>query len=392
MSAPRIPLSRPSIGDEDRRAVLDVLDGPLLANGPRCSELEARFARRFGTAAAIVSSGTAGLYLALRALGVDGGDVITPSYGFIATAHAIRLAGARPRFAEVDPRTLCLSVETVLAAWRPGVRAILPVHIFGSPAPVDDLAALAAERGVPLIEDACEALGARRAGRPVGTFGDAGVFAFYPNKQMTMGEGGLVIAREPSVADRVRRLRNQGRVGPGLEFSGEGFNFRITEMQAALGIAQLERVDSWIGRRDEIAREYRSDLAGQPGIELLAEPPAGDRRSWFAFPVFLPDRAARDGVRAGLGRAGIESAPYFPALHRIPPYDDPSLRAGPMELTEALADRGLAIPFYPDLRGEERREVVERLRELTASEAVSRTLPTPAGGGGSGSTGGNPRR
>ncbi len=369
LTAFRIPLSRPTLDHTDRRAVLAVLEGMTLSLGPRTAELEARFAEMFGAPTALVSSGTAGLYLALRALGVESGEVITPSYGFVATAHAIRLAGARPRFVEIDPTTLCLSVEAVDAAWRPTVRAILPVHIFGSPAPVDDLSMWARERGVPVIEDACEALGSWRRDRPVGTHGEAGVFAFYPNKQMTMGEGGLVVAREESTIERIRRMRNQGRTGPGLSFAGEGFNFRVTEMQSALGLSQLDRLEEMNRIRSVIAAAYHRDLAECGALELLPEPSIGDRRSWFAFPVFLRDRESRERVRQGLLAAGIECASYFPALHRIPPYDHPMLRAGPLETTESFSDRGLAIPFFPGLAEEARQEVVDRVAALASSHS-----------------------
>lgn len=367
MTPIRIPLSRPVIGPEERDAVAAVLEGTTLALGPRTEELERLFEERLGVPAALVSSGTAALYCALRALGVDGGEVITPSYGFIATAHAIRLAGARPRFCEVDPVTLGASRETVERADGPDVRAVLPVHVFGTPAAAEGIAEWAYARGVPVVEDAAEALGSERAGRAVGTIGDAGVFAFYPNKLITTGEGGLVASRDPEVIARVRSLRNQGRTGPGMQFGGEGFNFRITEMQSALGIAQLRRLDDSIAARAEHAAAYRLGFAGVDGITLLEPVPAGDFRSWFAFPVFLRDRATRERVHHGLAAAGIESSPYFPALHRTAPYDDPALRAGDLRRTEDLSDRGLAIPLFPGLPPGERDEVVDRVRSAVRS-------------------------
>ena len=355
----RIPLSRPTIDAADRAAVLEVLEGTCLALGPRTEELEARFESRFGLPTALVSSGTAALYLSLRALGVTGGEVITPSYGFIATAHAIALAGATPRFADVDPETGCLTVATLERAAGPKVRAVVPVHIFGTPAPVDEIVAWGEARGVPVLEDACEALGSFRRGKEAGTIGDAGTFAFYPNKQMTLGEGGLVVSRHEAVIEQVRRERNQGRVAAGLSFAGPGFNFRITELQAALGLAQLDRVDRWIEARDALAMRYTEDFAGHPAISTLPPVPAGDHRSWFAYPIFLRDEKSRNGVREALDRAEIDSAPYFPAIDRSPPYDEAPREPETLPATRNLSSRGLAIPFFPDLSESDRQRVVE---------------------------------
>ncbi len=356
-SSGRIPLSRPTIEGVDRDSVLQVLEGTTLALGPKTRELEERFESRFGMPAALVSSGTAALYLSLRALGVEGGEVITPSYGFVATAHAIALAGATPRFADVHPKTGCLTLDSVIRAFHPAVRAIVPVHIFGTPAPVDEIVAWASERQIPVIEDACEALGSERCGRSVGTIGSAGTFAFYPNKQMTLGEGGLVVSPHGEVIEAVRRMRNQGRTSTGLEFAGEGFNFRITELQAALGLAQIERVDRWIERRDHLAARYIADFSAHPGIETLPPVPAGDRRSWFAFPIFLENRSTRDRVAASLDGRGIDSAPYFPGIDRFPPYDSASRVPSDLPATRGLSDRGLAIPFFPGLAEPDRRFV-----------------------------------
>jgi len=360
----RIPLSRPFIDEVDRRAVLEVLQGSTLALGPRAQELEERFSSRLGASCVLVSSGTAALFLALRALGVRGGRVLTPSYGFVATAHAISLAGATPHFVDVDPRHGCITPETLEEAGAGEVSAVLPVHVFGTPAPVVEIRDWAVSRGVPLIEDACEALGTLCAGLPAGTIGDAGTLAFYPNKQMTMGEGGLVILRDPGVAERVRRLRNQGRTPGVMTFEGEGFNFRITEMQAALGLAQLSRVDEWNARRSALAAEYREAFAAMPGVETWApispdRRRAGDQRSWFTFPIFLKDTATRDLVSARLATLGIETAPYFPAIDRIDPYRRSPRSPESLPVTTSLSGRGLALPFHAGLTVEERRSVVE---------------------------------
>ncbi|MCA8961127.1 MAG: DegT/DnrJ/EryC1/StrS family aminotransferase, partial [Planctomycetes bacterium] len=251
----RIPLSRPDIDDQDRAAVAAVLERDILSLGEEALGFEHEFETFLEQrcSAACVSNGTAGLFLALRALGIDRGEVLTPSYGFVGTAHAIRLAGAEPRFCEVDPETMVVSVDTLDEAWSDRVTAVIPVHIFGTPPPMPEIVEWAADRGVPVIEDACEAIGGRCSGAPCGTHGDAGVFAFYPNKQMTTGEGGMVVARDPEITARVRCLRNQGRGDGEFEFVAEGFNFRLCELQAALGRSQLRRLPSFLSQRERVA-------------------------------------------------------------------------------------------------------------------------------------------
>ncbi|MEE8143650.1 MAG: DegT/DnrJ/EryC1/StrS family aminotransferase, partial [Planctomycetota bacterium] len=284
----RIPLSRPDLNGDDRRAVAQVLDSHVLSMGDESARLEEEFSARLdGLSAAVVSSGSAGLYLALRALGVRDGEVITPSYGFIGTAHAIRLAGAEPRFADIERDTLCVSAETLEKMFSPSTRAVLPVHIFGTPAPMDEILDLASGWGVPVIEDACEALGSSFCGRPAGTLGDAGVFAFYPNKQMTTGEGGLVVARDPELLACVKSMSNQGRGEGEFQFVREGFNFRMTELQAALGRTQLKRLDGFLARRQRLAQRYGEGLSKLQNISVLGAVASGAVRSWFVYPVFL---------------------------------------------------------------------------------------------------------
>ncbi len=242
---------------------------------------------------------------------------------------------------------------------------------------------LARSRGVPVVEDSCEALGGVSDGAPAGTRGDAGVFAFYPNKQMTTGEGGLVVTRDRAVDECIRCLRNQGR-GPGeMEFVAEGFNFRLTELQAALGRAQLARLDEFLERREQLAAHYRARLAPVSGLVTLGDPAPGDRRSWFVFPVFLADPAWRGPVRGLLARAGIQTAPYFPAIHHQAPYSDPALRGGAaLSVTEAAAARGFAIPFHAGLTPAQADEVVAVLAEALAPRArdgIPADLPTLLG-------------
>ncbi|MFQ5654260.1 MAG: DegT/DnrJ/EryC1/StrS family aminotransferase [Planctomycetota bacterium] len=377
MSAPpwRVPLSRPDITEEERQAVLEVLRTPILSLGEEGSLLEAEFENLLGVPSALVSSGTAGLYLALRALGVDGGEVITPSFGFVGTVHAIRLAGARPRFADIDPVTLCVSAETIEPIIGDDTRAILPVHIFGTPCPMAEILELARARALPVIEDACEALGSLSGGHPAGTLGHAGVFAFYPNKQMTTGEGGLVVAPSPELVAIVRSMRNQGRGEGEFEFVREGFNFRMTEMQAALGRAQLRRLGVLLAEREKRARRYQEALEGLPGLTTLPPPLDGDQRSWFVFPVFVADPRWRAPLRDALRREGIQTALYFPPIHGFGVHGGPAPATGELPVTEAVAARSFAIPFHSRIGAAEQDLVAETLRQALASVAGRGAAP-----------------
>lgn len=379
----RIPLSRPDIDDSDRAAVLRVLDTPCLSLGPENDALEAEFSEFFdGAAVATVSNGTAGLYLALRALGFQRGQVLTPSFGFIGTAHAIRLAGGEPRFVDVSPDNLCVTPETLDAAYTPDCRAVMPVDIFGTPLPMPRIEAWAAERGLIVVQDACEALGARRAGRRVGTESPASVFAFYPNKQMTTGEGGLVVCRDASIAERIRSRRNQGRAPGEFRFVDEGFNFRLTEMQAALGRSQLRRLPGFLEQRDRVAAQYAAHLENVPGVATLPPVPAGDSRSWFVFVVLVENPAWRTTVRQALAEQGIQTAPYFPPVHTLGTYRDPKLLSGPLPVTTEISARSFAVPFHNRLGESEIAEVCGvlegALTELGASRGFSwQTLAAP---------------
>ncbi|MGE4618366.1 MAG: DegT/DnrJ/EryC1/StrS family aminotransferase [Planctomycetota bacterium] len=361
----RIPLSCPSIDSSDQASVAAVLQGSRLAGGPATEQLETLASQTLACPSVLCSSGTAGLILALRALGVTGGEVITPALGFIASAHAIRAVGATPRFCDIDRATLCVGPEQLEAAWSDDVRAVLPVDLLGVPVPITEIMSLAADRGVPVIEDACEALGSSRDGILCGSAADAGVFGFYPNKIITMGEGGLVSCRDEDLAARVRQLANQGRTGPGFSFDGEGYNFRITEMQSALGVSQWNRLDELIAARARVAASYLERLASLEGLTVAPSPlqeTAGDCRSWFAFVVVLEDPAWRDEVRHGLAEVGIETGLYFPSMTDFRPYD--TAPCGPLPVTRDISPRMLALPFHPQLTSNEIDEVVTRLASL----------------------------
>jgi perosamine synthetase len=369
-----LPLARPEIDDADRAAVAAALASGTLSLGERLVDFERAMARTCGVAAAVgVSSGTAGLILALEALGVGPGDeVITPSFTFVATANAVRLVGALPVFADIDSDTLDLDPAAAAAAVTPRTRALLAVDVFGRPAPLDDLAELAAQQGLGLLEDACEALGASSRGRPAGSLGDVGVFGFYPNKIITTGEGGMIVSDDEALLDHCRRARNHGRAGGGADFAGErpGHNFRLSELQAALGASQLGRLAERVAARARLARAYDERLGGLPGLRLPAAMGPGEEAAWFVYVVRVAGGAARrDRVRRRLADDGIATGHYFPAIHRLPPYAPPdSCRCGPLPVTEQVADAVIALPFFPGMSERDLDRVAEALGRALARD------------------------
>ena len=361
-----IPLARPVLGAAEEQAVLEVLRSGRLSLGPKLAEFEQAFAARLGEGlhASAVSSGTAGLHLALRAAGVAAGDeVVTSPFSFVASANSVLFEGATPVFADIDPVTLNLDPEAAAAAVTERTAALLPVHIFGMPA---DLPAL--ERlGLPIVEDACEALGAVHAdGTPVGARGHAAVFAFYANKQMTTGEGGIVVCADAEVKARLDSERNQGRAPDmgWLDHDRLGFNYRLSELQCALGLAQLERLDEMLTGRDRVARLYAEALAGL-GVEIPPAEHRGDRRSWFVYVVRVPHGVDRDDTIRGLRERGVDSKPYMPAIHLFSFYRERfGHREGEFPVAEDVAARSLALPFYPQLGEGEVAQVAKALAEV----------------------------
>ena len=360
-----IPLARPWLGAAEEAAVLAVLRSGQLSLGPRLAEFEQLFAQRIGArCASAVSSGTAGLHLALRAVDVGEGDeVVTSPFSFVASANAILYERARPVFADIDPRTLTLDPAAALAAVTERTRAFLPVHIFGWPAEIEPLEAV----GLPIVEDACEALGAVHAdGRKVGSRGHPAVFAFYANKQMTTGEGGIVAVGDPALKERIDSERNQGRA-PDMDWLDHdrlGFNYRLSDIACALGITQLARLDELLAARARVAELYREALAGVEGIELPCPDAGGVLRGWFVFTVQLPRGVDRDATIVALRERGIASKPYLPAIHLMSFYRERfGHRAGEFPVCEDVAARSVALPFFPQLREEQ----IERVgRSLAA--------------------------
>jgi len=367
-----IPLAQPVLGEAEERAVIEVLRSGQLSLGPRLAQFEGAFAARVGAPlASAVSSGTAGLHLALRAAGVGKGDeVITSPFSFVASANAALYERARPVFADIDPVTLNLDPAAAQAAITQRTRAILPVHIFGYPADMPAFEAIAAEHGLTIVEDACEALGARHAdGVPVGGRGHAAVFGFYANKQLTTGEGGMVTTADPAVKQRIDSERNQGRAPDmgWLDHDRLGFNYRLSEVACALGIAQLDRLDEMLAARAQVAACYRQALAGIEGLDLPCEDRGGDERGWFVFVVQLPHGIDRDETVRALTARGIQSKPYLPAIHLMSFYRERlGHRGGEFPVCEDVAARSLALPFFPQMSEGQVARVAEQLRAVVS--------------------------
>ncbi len=367
----RIPLSRPEIDETDIDAVVSVMRTPHLSLGPKLPEFEEAFAKYIGTTDALaLSSGTAGLHLALQALGIEEADeVILPSFTFIAVANAILHARATPVFADIDPLSLNLTAETIERVLTPRTRAILLVHTFGIPADLDPILELARKHDLRLIEDTCEAIGAEYRGRKVGGFGDVGVFSFYPNKPMTTGEGGVVVTHDHALAQTIRALRNQGRKeGDGwVQHSLLGYNFRLPEISCALGISQLKRIEPILARREAVADMYFEALQVCPGVTPPPRTVANSRISWFAFVVRLPAQTNRNLVVQTLTAAGIECRAYFPPIHLQPLYASYKTPENSLPVTEEIASRTLALPFFNALGHEQIRQVCRALHQALRS-------------------------
>jgi perosamine synthetase len=348
-----IPLARPDIGAREIELVTHVLRSDVLAMGPFTERFEAGIAaigsRRHGVAC---SSGTAGLHIGVCALGIGAGDeVITTPFSFVASANCLLYEGAVPRFVDIEEDSLGIDPDLIDAAASSRTRAILPVHVFGRPCRIEAVEAEARGRGWKLIEDACEGLGSSVGGRPLGSFGDLSVFAFYPNKQITTGEGGMVVTDDPALAETMRSLRNQGRDSDGtwLRHVRLGYNYRLDEMSAAVGVAQVERLDELRAGRARVAATYERTLGGRDWLRL---PRAGADESvdWFVYVVRLDPRIDRDRVLARLAESGVPSRPYFTPLHLQPFLSSAfGYKAGDFPVTERVAATTLALPFSSQL-------------------------------------------
>ena len=370
----RIPLSSPDISEQDIEAVTGVLRTSSLSLGPKLLEFEGAISRYVGAAEVIaVHSGTSALHLCVRALGISEGDeVIVPSFTFIAVANAVRYEKATPVFVDIDQQTLNLDPSLIEAAITSRTRAIIVVHTFGCPADLLPILQIARRHGLYVIEDACEAIGAEYEGRKVGVLGDAGVFAFYPNKQITTGEGGAVVTDSCEIAAEIRKLRNQGRDGSEdwFQHSELGYNYRISDINCALGIEQLKRIDAILERRERLAKKYGQLLASNPDLQLPPLALPGRKISWFTYAVRLGNRLNqdhRDWVVNEMRLRGIAVGRYFAPIHLQPIYRSCSGRKSVLPVTEFQASRSLALPFFNRIADEEIIEVCEALVQLIRS-------------------------
>ena len=363
-----IPLSSPWLDERETELVSEVLGSGRLSLGPTIDRFEEAFAEAVGAPyAAAVSSGTAGLHLLCIAAGVGPGDeVVTSPYSFVASANCAIYEGATPVFADIDPRTLNLTPAAVEAALTDRTRAVVAVDIYGYPCELDELRALCDSQGVALIDDSCEALGARYKGERIGSHGPSAVFAFYPNKQITTGEGGMVTTHSEREWLLLRSLRNQGRADSGgwLEHARLGFNYRMDDVSAAIGLGQLEKLDEILSARSAVAARYSALLSSVPGLELPCEDDAEHERSWFVYVVALPAESTREDVIRTLAERGVQTARYLPCIH-LQPYMQQRFgyRVGLCPVAEEMASRTLALPFHARLSADDQEYVVESLHE-----------------------------
>lgn len=358
----RIALAHPIIGDDEKRAVLDVLESGQLAQGPVVAEFEDAFARWVGVKHAVaVSSGTAGLHLALLAHGIGADDeVVTTPFTFIASANAVLMAGAKPVFADVEAETFCIDPALVEAAITPRTRAILPVHLYGHPAQMDELADIARRNGLVLIEDACQAHGAKVNGRTVGALGNTAAFSLYPTKNMTSGEGGFVTTDDSGVAAAVRMLRQHGE-SERYHHTVLGYNYRMTDVAAAIGLAQLARVEGFNAARRRHAAILDSGLAEIGGLATPVER-SGCEHVYHQYTVRVAE--GRDGLRSRLAARGIATGVYYPVpVHRQPVYTERGYGGQSLPVAERLTQEVLSLPVHPALSGEDLQSIVQATRE-----------------------------
>jgi dTDP-4-amino-4,6-dideoxygalactose transaminase len=393
----RVPMSSPDLSDAERQAVAAVLRTPHLSMGNEIDAFEAAFCQTTGAQHAIgVSSGTAGLHLCVRAAGIGHNDgqagdrVITTPFSFVASTNVLLFEGALPVFVDVDPVTGNIDAQQAAQAaedlatggaaarrWLPRqgatpgghLKALLPVDVFGQPADFDPLLEIARRFNLKVIEDSCEALGATYKDRPAGRLGDFGVYAFYPNKQITTGEGAVIVTDDNRAAGMMRALRNQGRA-PGdtwLSHTHLGYNYRLDEMSAALGRVQISRLDELLDKRQRVAKWYQERLEEIPGVQALQVRPETTRMSWFVYVVRFASGELRDQAARQLEERGIPARPYFIPIH-LQPYMQKRFgyREGDFPVSEDLGRRGLALPFSSVMSEEQVETVCCTLSECLA--------------------------
>lgn len=380
----KVPLSRPDITEKEIEAILAVIKTPYLSLGPKHREFEETIAEYIGVKYAVsVSSGTAGLHLAIRALGIkDGDEVITTPFSFISSSNVMLFERARPVFVDIDPRTLNIDPQNIEKFFesrydfdgeilknrqtRAKVKAILPVHIFGQPCDMDRIMQIAERYNLKVVEDVCEAMGAEYKGKKVGTFGEASVFAFYANKQITTGEGGMIVSNDEKIAKLCRSMRNQGRdeSSAWLVHRRLGYNYRLDEMSAALGIAQMRRIKEILLARKKIADVYNERLKDLKDIEIPYIS-LSVKMSWFVYVIRIKEKINRDKVIEHLQKKGIECRAYFPPIHLQPFYRKMfGFKEGDFPITEKVSKSTIALPFYNNLAEKQVDYVCENLKEI----------------------------
>ncbi len=365
----RVYLSRPDITDKEIQAVVDVLRTPNLSLGPKLGEFEQVFADYIGMRRAVaVNSGTSALYLCLLAMGIGPGDeVITTPFTFIATSNTVMMVGAKPVFVDIDPVSLNIDYERIASKITSKTKAVIPVEVFGNPANFDSICRTAAEHNLAVLEDSCEALGSTLNGKKCGTFGLMSTFAFYPNKQITCGEGGMILTDDDGLADHCYALRNQGR-GKNSGWLGHemlGYNYRLSDINCALGIVQLSRLEEMKVRRKRAAGLYQEMLAGDERLITPMEQDGCDV-NWFVFVVRLSERytkADRDSILESMRKAGVQVSDYFTPIHLQPfMVKQFGYKKGDFPITEQMSERTIALPFYNNLSRQDAEIVCGELR------------------------------
>jgi perosamine synthetase len=365
----KVHLSRPDINENDIKAVVDVLKTPNLSLGPKIPEFENKLAKYIGRKYGIaVNSGTSGLYLCLKALGIGAGDeVITTPFTFIATTNAIMMVDAIPVFVDIDPVTLNIDAKKIEAKITKKTKAIMPVVVFGNPAGMDAVWEIGKKHNLPVIEDSCEGLGAEIKGKKVGNFSTMSNFAFYPNKQMTTGEGGIILTDDENLADICQSLRNQGRGKGGGWLAHErlGYNFRMSDINAALGVSQLDRIEEFVAKRDKVARTYQELLKDENRV-IVPKAPADCRMSWFVFVLRLkePYAAKRNDILSAMLAEGIQVSNYFPPV-TLQPFiaKKYGFKDGDFPITDGICKSTIAVPFHNNLTKDEAVLVVKALKK-----------------------------
>ncbi|WP_096439219.1 DegT/DnrJ/EryC1/StrS family aminotransferase [Alteribacter populi] len=366
-----VPLSRPDISELEKQYVNEVLDSGQLSMGEKTKRFEALFRERFGARYSVaMNSGTSALHVAVKSLGLKEGDeVITTPYSFIASGNCLLYEGVKPVFVDIDPLTLNMNTIKIEEAVTAKTKAILAVHIFGQPCQMDDVRRVAQKYGLVVIEDACEAIGAEWKKEHAGRMGDAGVFAFYPNKQMTTGEGGILLTDREDVYKMAAALRNQGRslTSDWLDHDYVGYNYRMSELQAAVGVGQMERLNEILAKRDRAADRYLQLIKQSQLPVTTPELIKGGKMSWFVFIVVLPKSVNREKIITSLLKEGVQSKPYFPSIHLqksfCKKFGD---QAGRFPYSEEMSARTLAIPFYSTITEREQAFVIKALKKALA--------------------------